>query len=358
MMRAPHAQRSTFHRVMFALVAISLPASRATAGDAQPDALRFGTVRVGAIVEGSVQVWIDPADARGRPVNVGPPPFLRVSDVKVGTQKLGADERGYCVLRVSLNTASAGEFAGELHVEVGGRRVAVPVAASVRPPMPGLTRLLVFSTPFTSTSTSDATAFDRWLKLVDDAGLDVQYLDVQPRQAVLGRVDVEKLDVVLLGMSGLLALADPDVKLLQAFVDRGGRVIVFANAAYLGTVDSANRLLVPVGLRMLNVNPRLTGPVQVGPRQIVRDPLTARVQSLFFQRFSPVEVIDRRKAKILASVPGHPDQGLAAIARAGRGDVAIVGDALWWNWVAADREKKSNNATLLEHLVKPPARRQ
>lgn len=357
MMRAHRSQRSTFQRVMFALLIISLPASLAAAGDAQPDALRFGTVPLGAIVEGSVRVWLDPADARGQQVNVGPPPFLVVKDVKLGTQKYGADERGYCDLRVSLNTRSAGEFSGDLRVEAGGRRIAVPIAATVRPPMRGQTQLLVLSTPFTSVSASDATVFDRWLKLVDDAGLDVQYLDVQPSQPVLGRVDLEEFDVLLLGTNGLLALADRDIKLLRAFVERGGRIIVFANASFLGTVDSANRLLGPCGLRMMNVNPRQTGPVQVGPRQLVRDPLTARVQSLFFQRSSPVEITDRRRAKILAAVPGHPDQGLAAIARAGRGDVAIICDALSWNWVAADRDRRSSNAILLEHLVKQPARR-
>lgn len=357
MMRAQTGQRCWFSLAMFAILILSVPAARAAAGDAQPDALRFGTVHVGAIIEGSVRVWLNPADVRAQTPSIGPPPFLLVKDVKVGTQKSGANERGYCDLQVALNTGSAGDFSGDLRVEIGGRHVTVPVAATVLPAKPGLTRLLVISTPFSSSATSDATIFDRWLKLVNDAGLNVQYLDVQPSQPVLGRVELENCDVVLLGTNGLLALADPDIKLLQGFVERGGRIVVFANAAYFGTVNSANRLLVPCGLRMMNVNPRLTGPVQIGPRQIVRDPLTARLRMLFFQRSSPVEVTDRRKAKILAAVPGHPDQGMVAIARDGRGEVAIVGDSLWWNWVALDREKRSNNAILLEHLIGRPARR-
>ena len=56
------------------------PAAKA---EAQPNFLAFGSVRVGATVEGSVRIFRETANARGLAVKFEPPPFVRVDDLKV-----------------------------------------------------------------------------------------------------------------------------------------------------------------------------------------------------------------------------------------------------------------------------------
>ncbi len=228
---------------------------RASAAETTPNALRFGAVRVGALAEGSLRVFVDPADADGPPPRIDAPAFLRVVDVKVGRQQYGNAVKGYCDIWVSLDTRVAGEYSGDLRIAIGRQQVAVPVGATVRPQMPRLTRLLVVTTPFTRYSTSDATLFNPWLDLVAGAPLDVHYLDARPGP-VLARVNLKNFDLVLLGMNGLIDLTDSDVKLLRAFMERGGRTIVSASVSFVGTTEGANKLLVPYGLRMIDIDPR------------------------------------------------------------------------------------------------------
>ncbi len=80
------------------------------------------------------------------------------------------------------------------------------------------------------------------------------------------------------------------------------------------------------------------------------------VKALSFQRPSPVAVTDRKLARLLATVPGDPAKGLVAEARAGRGDIVVIGDSLWWSWIGTDRDK-TRNLRLLENLLKNPPRR-
>ncbi len=158
---------------------------------------------------------------------------------------------------MSVDTSRPGNYSGDLLVEIGRQQVAVRVSVTVRAQMPNLTRLLVVSTPFSKYSTSDATTFAPWLEEVSGGHLDPHYLEVRRGASVLGKVDLAKIDVVLLGMEGLFFLQDSDTKLLKQFMERGGRSILAANHFFQGTVARANELLVPYGLRMTDSeNPR------------------------------------------------------------------------------------------------------
>src|SRR5262249_25978469 len=138
------------------VLALPLLSDRTAAGEFQPDSLKFGSVRVGATVEGSVRIFREGQNASGLAIKVEPAAFVRVEDIRVGSQKYGADIRGYCDIWLSLDTRRAGDYSGALHVEIGRQRVAIPVSVTVRPQMPHLTRLLVVQTPFSRFSTSDA----------------------------------------------------------------------------------------------------------------------------------------------------------------------------------------------------------
>ena len=169
------------------VIFLSLVPDRAAAAQIQPNALKFGSVRVGATVEGSVRIFRETANSSGLAIKVEPPGFVRVEDIKIGSQDYGGNIRGFCDLVFSIDTQRAGDYSGEVRVEIGRERFAIPVSATVRPQMPNLTRVLVVETPFSKFSTGDATDFDPWLDLVRQGHFDVHYLGSQARDACVAQ---------------------------------------------------------------------------------------------------------------------------------------------------------------------------
>ncbi len=356
------SERQRISRTLLAVLAsgvisVSLVPERAAAAQIQPNALRFGSLRVGATVEGSVRIFRETANSSGLAIKVEPPAFVRVEDVKVGSQDYGGNIRGFCDLSFSIDTERPGDYSGEVRVEIGRERIAIPVSATVRPQMPNLTRVLVLETPFSKFSTSDATDFDSWLDLVRDGHFDVHYLGSQRGMPVLRKVDLTKIDVVFLGMEGLCGLQDSDIKTLKDFLDRGGRTILAANAFFVGTVGKANELLVPYGLRMTDSEPRGQNEFDLRAADVTDHVLTEGVKKLYFHRPSPVEVTDKQNGKVLVAAPGYPEAGFVAMARAGQGEVIALGQSLWWNWLARDKSASSDNAVLLSNLLKKSQKR-
>lgn len=351
--------RRFFGRAMISIVAsgtLGLPSTSAAA-DAQPNALKFGSIRVGATVEGSLRIFREGVDAVGLPVKIEPPAFVRVENVQIGSQQFGPRTRGFCDIWVSLDTKRAGEYSGELRVEMGREKVAIPIAATVRPQMPRMTRLLVAQTPFTRFSTGNARLFDPWLQVIGDGHFDVHYLDPRPGMPVLGKVNLEKIDVVLLGQGGLLHLDDSEIKLLRGFVERGGRAVVAANYFYRGTVAKANELLKPSGLQMRDTEPSDRHEFLLRGDEIANDPLTTGLRSVYFWRPSPVAVTDPKRGKVLVSAPGYPGDGFVAVGHSGRGEVIALGDSLWWSWLGRDKAKGSQNVLLMRDLLMKTDRR-
>ncbi len=78
---------------------------------------------------------------------------------------------------------------------------------------------------------------------------------------------------------------------------------------------------------------------------------------MHFFRPSPVAVADSRKARVLVAAPGYPGDGFVAVARAGQGEIVALGDSLWWNWIARDNAKASDNVVLLTNLLQKRGRR-
>lgn len=347
---------TVFFRVLAGiLLASALRPGPTHAAEVQPNAVRFGSVRVGATVEGSIRIFRQGDDASGLSIRVEPPPFLRVEDIQIGSQAFGANRRVYCDIWVSVDTRRAGDFSGELRVALGREQVAVPVGVWIRPQMARLTRLLVVQTPFHRFSTGDADFFAIWKDLVEGAHLDVHYLDARPGRPVLRDIDLAKFDVVLLGMAGLTDLTDSNIDRLKRFTEQGGRTIVAANYFFRGTVAKANQLLVPYGLEMTDAESRDQHEFNLGAGEIATDPLTHGVKTLYVHRPSPVALTKAENAKILVAAPPYPGKGFIAAARAGRGEVVALGESLWWLWLSQGKAKGANNATMLRNILEKRA---
>jgi hypothetical protein len=329
------------------------------AGKAQPDRLSLGEVRVGATVEASLRVFADGQDTTGLAVKVEPPPFVRVKNVTLGTQSFGQfGIKVFCDVSLAIDTRRAGEHSGAVDVEVAGLKVKAPVSVTVLVREAGRTRVLVVETPFDKFSTSDGTHFATWLGIVKAARLDVDYWDVTPGQAVLRDKDLTEFDVILLAETGLIYLQEPDVERLKKFVDQGGRVVVAANAFYVGTVAKANEILIPYGLRMNATEPLLGEKFVLKGADIVADALTDGVKQVNLFRTSPTAVTDPDKGKVLVVDPVVGEAGFLAVGRSRKGEVVALGVSLWWSWIGDERAGGSDNARLLQNLVTKPGKKE
>ena len=323
-----HPQRGPERLVSFATflfvlgtvpIAIPIGSRPSIAAEFQPDYLKFGAVRVGAAVEGSVRIFRERADASIPKPKVEAPTFVRIMSVEVGTQKYGSDTKGFCDIAVSIDTQHVGDQVGRLRIEIGEQRVEVPISVSVQPQKNDQSRVLVVETPFNKFSTSHATDFAGWLRLVETAAIDASYLDVERGKSVLRDIDLERFDVVLLAGGGLVHLLDPDIAQLKQFVERGGRVILAANHFFQGTIEKANELVIPYGLRMIDTESNQPNEFDVESNAIVADPLTEGVKVLYFHRPSPTTVMDGKRGKLLVRAAVYPGEGWVAMRACGRG---------------------------------------
>jgi len=339
--------------LLLALLAGSKALAQPDDGKAQPDRITLGTVHVGATVEASVRVWIRGDDVTGLEVKTVPPPFLRVTQSRLGTAMYGALGTSiFCDVFVSLNTSRTGEFDEKLTVQIGETNVAIPVTAEVIEKNPRATRVLVVETPFNRFSTNDASHFDAWLKLVTSAKLDVSSLEVDTGLPVLRELDLSNFDVILLGQAGIFSARDEDLDKLKTFIELGGRVVVTADYFLRGTVEAANKFIVPLGLKMADTEPKGENKlVELEQSDIPRHKLTEGVRKVNFFRPSPVTVEDSTSGTILVETPFDPEKGLVAVARCGKGDVVVLGTSLWWAWITSPPESRADNVRLLQNLL-------
>ncbi len=329
------------------LVATSPPF--VNAGEAQPNRLNFGIVHVGAKVQGSVKIFVDPKDAKALKAKLDAPDFVKVDAIDQGTQEYGkGNTKGYCDVAVTIDTARGGEFSSPMVMTLGSHRVEVPVIAKIHPRKPNLPRVLVIDTPFQKYSTGDATTFDPWLKLVERGGFDVDYPEVRPGKPMLEGLDLATYDSILLGEKGIMRLGEPEIAALRKYAEAGGRIILTANAFFMGSVPKANQILLSYGLEIKDTEDhRNAGVIDVGPDQITPCPLTDGVKALSFHRPSPAICLDKDRTLVLVGSPKNPNEHFVAIALAGKGQIVSLGESLWWLWIG-----KADNALLLENLLR------
>jgi hypothetical protein len=327
-----------------------------------PDRLPLGTVSVGATVEASFLVYEKTDDPKKLSLTVEAPPFVTVLEKSVIDRDIfdGDDwvkGAGGLVL-IRIDTGKAGNFQGEVQVKLGTVTARVPVSVVVTPPEPAAVKMLVVESPFVAFATSDASVFKDWTDLVAEAKWDVSYLTVAQGKLVFRDLDLSRFDVVLLSPGGLLEGSADDVKRVRAFVEGGGRLVVAANRFYVGSVEAANKVVEGYGLKMLDAEaPNEHIEAILDRKAFGPEIIKAGIGSARFYRASSVAVTDAKRARILvkAAGVGGPEDGFVATAKAGKGEVVVLGQSLWWNWMSAEQARGTDNARLLRLLLTPSA---
>jgi hypothetical protein len=327
-----------------------------------PDRLPLGTVHVGATVEASLVVYEKTDDPKKVPLTVEAPSFVTVVDKSVIDREI-SDGNDWVkgvggIVTLRIDTRKAGVFEGEVKVKLGSVTARVPVSVVVKPSEPSAVKLLVVESPFTAFSTSDARDFKSWTDLSAEARWDVSYLTVAKGKPVFRDLDLARFDVILLAPDGLLEARAADVTRVRAFVEGGGRLVVAASRFFVGSVEAANKVLEGYGLKMLDEEaPHGQNEAILDRKGLGPEIIQAGIRSARFYRASPVVLTDARRARVLVKAErvGGPEDGFVAAAKAGRGEVVVLGQALWWSWMSADQARGTDNARLLRLLLTPAA---
>lgn len=327
------------------------------AGTAQPNRIDVGTLCLGAIAQASVRVYLHGDIAAGRAAQVDAPAPIKMAHIEIDAKTYRDPHKLIaCDVFLTLDTTTEGNFNGNLTIRLGEQRVDVPLVAKIIKPAPDATRVLIAETPFQRFSTSDAAVFEPWLRIVERARLDVSYLEVDRQRPVLDGVDLSPFDVVLLSGGGVYWTRDEDFLKLKKLVYKGGRLIISANHFFQKTVEKANRFVTHYGLEMADEETGQMNVLQVEANQITQHPLTKGVRTLRFFRPSPVAVLPKAKGALLVAAPPYPGRGFAAVTQAGKGEVVVLGESLWWDWIGGERTSGADNIRLLENLLTiPPA---
>jgi hypothetical protein len=346
------------HGVMLAVFAlVGIPAeAQPKANDVQPDRLPLGTVYTGSVVEGSFLMFEAGKDP-DIPFSVTAPKFVQVRHTATHHREFGPGKDFVCgIVEFALDTSASGAMAGEFSVTLGQAAAEVPISATVITGKKGVPRLLIAETPFERYS-GPGELFKTWTDLVKDASLDVSYLLVTSGKPVLRDLDLGRFDCVLLAGMGLTELQPADIERVREFAEAGGRVVVSANAFFNGTVAKANAVLEGCGIKMRDEEAR-GGEVTVTVEKDDLDPdlVKAGVKSAHFFRASPVAVTGDKAGRVLVKARGvgETGDGFVASARAGNGEVLMLGESLWWHWITEEQSAGTDNARLLRFLLSPP----
>ncbi len=352
----------------------------------QPNHFFLGTVQTGSTVEASARVIVPGNDPSAIPTRMSLPPFLRLLTNGVGTQTYGT--RGSMVfvdIEFAVDTRSSGRYSNVIEVVAGPHRVAIPIqfevqpaAREVQPAAREQTRALIPQSPWAKLTTENGDDFLPWVAVAKAARRRADYFLVSQSTGVLRGADLSGYEVVLLAEEALTALPSAEMKSLQQFAARGGRVLIFANYFYRGTVAKANELMAPYGVVLLDSEPRsptnlVTRAVQevagflnlkvpapdshqyaMKSWAVAEHSLTKGVSRLRAFRPSPVQVTDPKLAQLIIQLPGYPGLGFAGIAHVGKGEMIAVGESLWWAWLTPARAQGSDNARLLQNLLAKP----
>jgi len=267
------------------------------------------------------------------------PEFLQVKKTVVEPYDAKGTERVKCLIYLEARTGRVGEFHGFVKVRLGKNRARFPASLTVRPQGRGLTKVLITGTPFHSASTHEGSMFEPFLDAVRDSSADVDYARTLPS-------DLSKYQVVFLsGRPLALASVEGRQADLHRFVQSGGRLVLWADRNFSGSVDEANQILAGHGLEMINIE--VSGWLDVAGISV--DPLTAGIRHLRFPSPSPVRVTDPTKSKILALDPINIGRGPVGVYR-NKGEIVAVGEGLLWHWVQQD-EGRSDLSGFLKNLL-------
>jgi hypothetical protein len=356
------------------LVPSSVP-TKSVAWRIQPDQFPMGTVVQGSRVEMSFGVFsglrpsVLPGFITGLPspirkpcewgitslrslkaknewgLKVDAPGFLKVDEAQIQFHSSGGP---FAFVSVSLKTDQPGRFDGTVIVRLtssgyAATNITVPVSAAVvtSPSSPRRTTLIT-QTPYECYSTGNGHDFEPLANLVSRLttnGVRIDFRRYLPRS-------ISGYSTILFA-GDALARADPaQTAVLKNFVSGGGRLILAADAFLVPTTPNANAILSSYGLQIINrdAGKRMTNST------VIADSLTSNVRHLDFWRPAPVKVTDTSQAKLLVT-SDDSEGGFVAVSRSpNRGEVIVVTQSLWWNWIRSD-STNVDNCVLLENLL-------
>jgi hypothetical protein len=343
---------------------------------AQPDSFPLGTVLQGSTVEMSlgcfgdirpaappawfarlptpVRPWASSALDRYRAaavkstwrIQVDAPDFLRVDRARIDYHPIHG---AFPTVNLHLVADRPGSHDAPLTIRLIGRgygatTLRIPVRVNVLA-KPSRWAVLMTETPFSRYSTEAGVAFEPLAGVTSrlaERGARVDFRYSLPKS-------LDAWNVILLGEVTLCRLDRNTQERLHRFVARGGRLIVCADAFFVGTVPKANDLLQRYGLR---IDSKDAGH-NIRASRIAPDALTAGVSELGFFRPAAVWATDPRQAKVLAAMNDDEGPGFIVVSRgAGRGDVILLAQSLWWNWLKPERGG-GDTARMLENLLAP-----
>jgi hypothetical protein len=261
--------------------------------------------------------------------------FLRVSQVTPRQERLWYKGNPFLEVDFQLDTSRTGIFSGEIVGKLGRRRASFPIRYTVED-RSNLPRAVVIS-PFAGDSTEYGTNFNTVVSVLSAAPVRIDYLRSLS-------VQLDAYQLVLLADSPLVNVTAAQVAELRQLLSRGGRLILPCNYFYRGTVAGANRIAEESGLVI--VDDESPGKVQCS--NITVDELTRGVQLLQMHRASPIQVSLSVAKPLVFGADGHC---YAAVSRpVGGGELIVLTQSLWWNWVN-DVSHKNDNANFLRNLL-------
>jgi hypothetical protein len=306
------------------------------------------------------------------PKNVTPiveaPPFVKVLDKSI-TEQAGSDGTGQSkvvagTVVLGIDTRTAGTFEGKVKVRFGTVETVVPVSVVVAPTEPNAVKMLVFEGPL-APAPSNWKEYREWADLVAEAKWNVSNVRVIRGKSIFRALDLSKFDVVVLDGNGLLHASADDIKRARAFVEGGGKLVVGAQRFLADSVEAANKVLDGYGLKMLDEEAPTREPdthnviadfdVTLDKKGLAPELIKAGIGSAHFFRAAPVVVTDDRRARVLvkAAGVGGPQDGFVAVANAGKGEVVVLGQSCWYQWIYWQEAQGTDNAKLLRLLLTP-----
>ncbi len=273
------------------------------------------------------------------------PAFVKVERARV---ELHSTQGPFALVHLRLKTDTPGDWQGNLIVHLKGAafgvtNINVPVSVKILGvPASAPRAVLIAETPYECYATEDGRHFE-------------------PLAALSGRLAQEKVRIdflhklpatlsgyrtILLAGSEMAQLGPAQTARLEKFVADGGRLILAANAFFASTAPNANNLLKNLGLHIVNQDAGLS----ITNSKVVVDSLTVGVNGVVFWRPSRIDVTDPAQGKLLVEA-GDDHGGYVAVSRQkSRGEVIVLTQSLWWNWIRSD-PTPTDNSLLLENLL-------
>jgi hypothetical protein len=315
----------------------------------------MGKVRVGSVVEGMINSSLGPIEREGRVVDTSPPGGLSIDNVRVedsGNPTLNEPESRLRV-QFTVDTRTPGDRSGTLTLRVGEQTREIPFSVSVVERSETAVRALVLD-PIYSAGTPSEKTLSLWADLVEAADLDPDYVDLRPPRSPLAGRNLDDYDVVLVSSKALLSRGyEAHIEALEAYVERGGRLILFAGGQLPALVEATQPLLDKLGVKLQT--PYAFGSPSGGVSeegQIAVDLWTEDVRRIKWGDVTSVTVVDPAKARLLVVHPrGDGRSGMVSVSRLGEGEVIVVCEAQPWFWLGRTDREDVYNAVFLRRLL-------